>query len=320
MAKVNAYEVAKLAHVSPSTVSRVINHRQQVNPQTLRQVEDAMESLGFSARPGLTKLIIVIVQHLDNIFYVEVIKGIRAAARKANIQVMIDQTPLLTSNIDHYLSFIERFHPYGIITLDRLETSVLDKLNQLCRTVQCCEYNPESTLPFVSINDYAAAYKATNYLISSGRTNIGLLNTSNEERYAVRRREGFVAALQEHGLAVNNRWMPNFNSVDITEVTPIVEQLINGTSYPDAFLCVSDTMAAAVLKVAAKYHLQVPEDVSVMGFDNTLISRVVEPPLSTVNVPNFQEGFTAVQMMMKSYEEKQQIILPAELIIRQSTN
>lgn len=71
MAKINAYEVAKLAHVSPSTVSRVLNHRQQVNPKTLRQVEDAMETLGFSAEhPGATRLIIVIVQHLDNIFYV----------------------------------------------------------------------------------------------------------------------------------------------------------------------------------------------------------------------------------------------------------
>jgi LacI family repressor for deo operon, udp, cdd, tsx, nupC, and nupG len=319
MKKINAYEVAKLAHVSPATVSRAINHRQQVNQQTLRQIDDAMEKLGFASEPTGPKTVIVNVQSLDNIFYLEVLKGLQAGARQNNLHLLIDQTVITTTNIKDYLNFIERFHPYGIIVLNQLAESVLKQLNQVCRLVQCCEHNPSADLPFVGIDDRQAAYKATNYLLTTGCQHLCFINTKDHNRYAQRRLDGFRQALQDHHVTANPAWLLALNAVDFNEALPAIEQLFTATQVPDAFVCVSDTFAAAVLKVASKYHRRVPEDIGVIGFDNTVISNTVQPTLSTVNIPCFQEGFSAIQLLTNSYQQNQQIILPTELLIRQST-
>lgn len=319
MKKINAYEVAKLAHVSPATVSRAINHRQQVNQQTLRQIDDAMAKLGFVSAPTGPKTVIVNVQSLDNIFYLEVLKGLQAGARQNNLHLLIDQTVITATNIKDYLNFIERFHPYGIIVLNQLAVPVLQQLNQVCRLVQCCEHNPSADLPFVGIDDQQAASKATNYLLATGCRQLCFINTKDHNRYAQRRLDGFRQALQGHHVTANPAWLLALNAIDFNEALPAIEQLFNANQVPDAFVCVSDTFAAAVLKVASKYHRRVPADISVIGFDNTLISNTVQPTLSTVNIPCFQEGFSAIQLLTNSYQQNQQIILPTELLIRQST-
>lgn len=320
MKKINAYQVAKLAHVSPATVSRAINHRQQVNPKTLRQIDDAMRTLNFSPTiDDYDRLLIINTSDLTNIFDLDVINGIKSAAQRFNMRVMVDQTQLNKDNIVDYISYLERFHPYGVITLDQHSEKVLNKLAYSYRLVQCCEYNPNSQLPFVTINDYQAATKATNYLIASGCKKLAFLNTTGNKRYAVQRTQGFKDSMTKHNLSINSHWLLSFNAVSFNESLPIVEQVFSSGDYPDAFLCTSDTIAAAVLKSAYKYHVNIPNEVSIMGFDNTIISKVVSPTLSTVSIPAFQEGFTAVQLITKSYEKQQQITLPSELILRQTT-
>lgn len=321
MPKINAYEVAKLAHVSPSTVSRAINHRNLVNSQTLRQIDDAMKKIHYQFEGNhVSELVIVNVPDLGNIFSIEVMKGINAAATANNLRVLIDQTVITEKNVTNYIQWIEKFHPYGLITLHQLSTMVLEKISKSSRVVQCCEHNPKSNLPFVGINDYEASLKATNYLISSGKSRLGFINVSQDNRYAYQRQRGFIDAIKSHDLDVHQDWIISMTAINFDIAFPIIDQILLNPSRPEGFVCISDTIAAAVVKAAAKYHLKIPEDLAVIGFDNTVISRLTEPSLTTINLPKFQEGYTAIDLLTSSYTESSKVILPTELTIRQSTN
>ena len=203
MKKITAAEIAKIAHVSPATVSRALNHRSSVSQETLTIIDEAMKKLNF--KPKATEenpTIILNVHDLSNIFYAEVIKGVNAAATAKNFKVMIDQTILTEANVDEFIAFIEKLRIYGFITLQQLSTKVLNKLAKVTNVVQCCEYNEESNLPCVSIDDYEAACKATDFLINSGKTKLCLINSGIENTYAYKRQLGYIDTVKKRELPV----------------------------------------------------------------------------------------------------------------------
>lgn len=320
MTKVNAYEVAKLAHVSPATVSRAINHREAVNPETLQQVDAAMRQLGYELPKKTVKPIILVnAPDMANLFSVEVIKGINAAAKANSTTVLIDQTNLTSDNIRDYLTQLSALHVEGLITLSRLSENVLKRLSKVTRIVQCAEHNPDAAVPFVGIDDYQAALQATEYLISTGKQRLCLVNTTDRNRYATQRRRGFLDAVKAAGLELIDNWQINLSAVNFDIAYATLEQLFAEGDTPDGFLCISDTIGAALIRAAHQYHFKIPEQIGVVGFDNTVISKMTEPPLTTINVPKFQEGYSAFEMLFNGTDNQGELKLPTELIIRKTT-
>ena len=130
-------------------------------------------------------------------------------------------------------------------------------------------------------------------------------------------------AIEEAHLTIPRNWAVDLPENNYEMAYSAVCQMLNSDPVPNAFFAVSDTLAAAVLKAARKFQFKVPEDIMVVGFDNTSISYMCTPSITTVNQPEFQEGFTACELLIKKImdpeTEVNSILLETELIIRETT-
>lgn len=319
--KINAYQVAKIAHVSPSTVSRVLNHRASVSMDTAEKVDIVMNKLGFGIYNETSKRNIVIlnVPELSNLFYTEIIEGAQAASNASNLKVLIDQTEITDSTINEFVKYISDLKIFGLILLNQLPNHLLKQLAKVTRIVQCCEYNIDSNLPSVSIDDFAAAKLATSQLIATGKTRLSILNGPSSFKYSREREHGFKKSLEENHLTFNPDWNISLPAISYEIAYPIVSQMLNSKHHPNAFFCVSDTLGAAVISAAKKFNLRIPEDIAVIGFDNTVISKVISPSLTTINQPKFQEGYSAIELLKNNDSVKNHLFLKTELIVRETT-
>ncbi|KGO29626.1 hypothetical protein Q757_06950, partial [Oenococcus alcoholitolerans] len=174
-------------------------------------------------------------------------------------------------------------------------------------------------LPYVTIDDYSAAKTATEKLISLNKQKIGLINGPRSFRYARERERGFRDALKENGINANEDWILSLPVIKYDIALPIVDQIFSTEYYPEAFFCISDTFGAAVVTIAKKHKLKMPEDLSIIGFDDTIFSQIISPPITTVSQPKFKIGYSAVELLEKYDLKKEHIILGTKLIMRKTT-
>ncbi len=328
--KITIYQIAEYAHVSPATVSRVINHRDLVKSKTLQAVENAMKELGVEIPESkkkeskMTPVIILNVPTITNIFYTEVIQGVLNSAKSHGCRVLINQSPLDYGTIDDFCSTIKQINASGVILLNQVSLDVIRKIEDLVPLVQCCEYNPDASLPYVSINDRNAAHMATEYLITRGHNKIAFINGPLSYKYARERHRGFLDAINENNLTIPSSWMVHLPEVDYDMAFSAISQILNSPVIPNAFFASSDILAAAAIRAAKRYHYRVPEDISVVGFDNISLSAMFSPSITTINQPKQQEGFTACEMLLDRIARPElamnSILLETELIVRESTN
>ena len=187
----------------------------------------------------------------------------------------------------------------------------------------CCEYPDDYECSYISIDDVTAAYKAVNYLISTGCKNIGFVNCSLKYKYARHRREGYLKALKSAGLPVHPEWNITIPSIDYTLAHSAISQALNAEQRPDAFFTCSDVFAAAAINAAQQHGIRVPEDISVIGFDNVETSRMTLPTITTIRQPCFQLGQQSCSILLEKIlnpsAPDRQILLNTEFIIRDST-
>ena len=310
MKKITVSLIAEKAQVSPATVSRVLNHRELVKEPTIRRVEEAMRSLGCQLENTVTvsketqPLIVLNIPGIENVFYQEIIRGARVSAKAHGCHLLIHESHLNKGNLLDFCNLLRRVDAAGVILLNRVSEEGLNQIRVIAPLVQCCEYNDHADYPYVSIDDARAAELATEYLLSNGGSKIALINGPGNFKYARRRQEGFMNALRNAAYAA-------------------VCRLLNSDSRPNAFFTISDVFAAAVIRAAKRFHLHVPRDILVVGFDNIELSSMTSPSITTVNQPKFQMGYTACEMLLELMEdphgEMKSLLLDTELVIREST-
>lgn len=321
-------EIATLAGVSPATVSRVLNHRELVSDGTAARVEAALRELGvdpsaFAPRAKRHKSTILVNYPINpNPFYEEVIRGIIVSSKAHGLHVLENRSYLTEDTIADFLDVVGSVHASGVITLSQYETPILATIKRRVPLVQCCEFNDAVGTPYVSIDNHAAAKSAVEFLIAAGRTHIALLNGPERYRYARERRRGYLDAMQEAGLEVTDGWVMSVPQIDYTLALTVVSQLLVAGEMPDAVFCASDVLAAAVINAARRYHLHVPENLMVVGFDNIATSTMVRPTVTTVSQPRYQLGYTAAEILCDRIANPGStagpIILPTELVVRES--
>ncbi len=329
--KITIADIARATGVSPATISRFFNHRHLLKKDTAQQIEEAMHALGISPilKSGVghhteKPVIVLNVPDIKNSFYTQIMSGATTSANAHNIYLLVDQTPLDHRTISDYCKLLERVNAIGTILLNQLSLELLHSIKSVVPVVQCCEFNPESDLPYVSINDRAAAQNATEHLISCGRNKIAFINGPLTYKYANERRKGFLDVLQSKDLSVPSGWMVQLPEVNYDMAYAAACQLLISDHVPNAFFTISDVFAAAVIKAAIKYGYSVPRDIMVVGFDNISLSYMFNPSITTISQPNFQEGYTSCETLISLINHPdstpKSILLDAELIIRDSTS
>ena len=212
----------------------------------------------------------------------------------------------------------------GLILLSPVNRlDVLDELAGALPLVQCAEYNEESALPYVGVDDFAAARNATETLIRRGRRRIALINGPDRYKYARHRYLGYADALRHAGLTVDGALVANVTEMGFDSSLAVARQMLLASERPDAILAASDMYAAAVVKAATSEGIRIPDDLALIGFDNTYISQMSHPSVAAGSLPRFQLGYMACEVLSErimnpASDEPRHFLLETELVLRDS--
>jgi LacI family transcriptional regulator len=321
-------DVAAQAGVSIATVSKVINGRYGVAPATLAKVQAVIDQLGYesslvarSLRSRRTNVIGIVVADIEP-FSAELLKGAGAAIRERGYELIVYSGS--GHGKDHsgwerrYISRLGGTLTDGII----LVTPTVVDVDDGTPVVAVDPHTGPSTLPSVHSDNLAGATTATRHLLELGHRRIGFLAGRPDLESARQREEGYRQALAAAGIAVDPDLI-RVGDYDLETSEEPARQLLTLADRPTAVFAANDLSAMQTLHVAHTLDLDVPGDVSVVGFDNIPESALIEPPLTTIDQSIQEMGKQAVQLLMDVIEghteRPRQITLPTRLVVRQSS-
>ena len=330
MKKFTYQELSRATGISIATISRVFNTPDIVAPGTRGKVIDAIVSMGLDpAAYGLLpdpadRLIIFNVPTLRNQFYSPIIEAARKIAESRGYILLINEADFSSAGVDQFLLLLSRMKACGTIIANAMTKESLQRISASLPVVTCCEAVPDSGVPFVSVDDEAAAYNAVRYIVWLGHRRIAMINGPMSFKYARNRLEGYKRVLEEEGIRYRSEYIAEIGSdMDFEVAGAAVMHMLNLAEPPDAFFCISDMLASAAIHAAIRRGCRVPEDISVVGFDNISISEMMNPSITTIKQPVAQLGALAAEMVIRMIEDKDEPLrstyLGTELIIREST-
>ncbi|WP_026694152.1 LacI family DNA-binding transcriptional regulator [Peribacillus kribbensis] len=322
-------DVAKLANVSTATVSRVISNAGTVKKETAEKVLEAIKKLNYQPnmlarqlRRSETKTILVVVPDITNTFFSVVLRGIESVAIENGYQVLLGDARNDVESETSFLTILGQKKADGLILLTaRTDQKILEDLSQDFPVVLACEYYEGSKLPTVSIDNVSSARKATEYLISLNHKRIGHISGPLNIVVGRDRYRGFHQAMAQHGLSVDPSLIQE-GEFSFESGFNLMMKFLSLENPPTALFAGNDEMAMGAIKAAKSKGLRVPEDLSVVGFDDIQFASIFEPALTTVAQPTFDMGQKAMRLLLNLIKdeelEKDQFILPDKLIVRES--
>jgi LacI family transcriptional regulator/LacI family repressor for deo operon, udp, cdd, tsx, nupC, and nupG len=328
-ARITIVDIARMADVNPSTVSRALAGSPTVAPETRERIVDLAKRSGYVANHGARMLrsqradqILVIVPNIAASFYPEVLVGVEEALDGKAFNVIVGSTrcseereaalgrQLLTGAAD------------GLILMGgRLSSDLIGLAQYRQRIIAISRPIPGAGIAFIGIDNRVAAADATRHLLSSGRTDIVHLTGSKDSPIFAARAAGYRDAMQDAGLssAATVIHLPSFN---IAAGRSGMLDLVSQSRVPHAILCASDEIAFGAIQVARQGGLDVPGDIAFIGFDDHPISEAFEPALTTIAIPRREMGFMGAQMLLGGMVGDENAlrdkILPHRLLIRRS--
>lgn len=323
--KVTIHDVAAKAKVSVATVSRALNNLDNVKESTYIKIIEAAKSVGYDnfMIQHKSSLILVLIPDIDNPFYSKIIDGISVAAKRNNYQELLVRTGSHPLTEEFVTNIVHQTHVEGVITLNPVSSvETLDNLMKKIPLVQCAEHIEHPRASYVSIDDISASKTVVKNILSKGKDKIALINGPLMYKYARKRKEGYLLALEEAGIEPTPSYIVELPAFSYETAFSMATQMLSMEDRPNGIFAVSDVFAVAAMKAATSLNLRIPEDVGIVGFDNTDISIMCDPPLTTVKQPQYQMGFLACEMLIEQINDKstatKQLLLEVELIMRKT--
>lgn len=335
MKRARIKDVAEAAGVSTATVSYVINAKpgQTISPETAARVQQAIRDLNYvpssaasSLKSRRTNLIGLVIPQTEpgkeymfsNPFYGDLLSSIEYAARKEGYHILLSAP----ENGQSYISIARNRGVDGIIIVGAYPNEWLDELHELAIPVVLIDtYVKDPVYHTIGVNDRQGSRMATEYLIRRGHREIGFLSGQLEQHGVVHKRyQGYVDALEAAGLPVKREHL-YLGSISFEYAESAAEEMIRRGRTETAVVATADVMGVGLISGLHKHGLNVPEDLSVIGFDDGILARMSNPQLTTVHQDIAQKGVVAVQLILDSMngkQEKQEKILPLSMIERQS--
>lgn len=288
-------DVARISGVSKKTVSRVINRSPLLNEETRRKVEEVIADLGYVPNPQARALalrrnfLIGLIHDNPNAQMVlGVQEGILEAIRDTEYALVVRPVDRRSpSMVDDVRNFLEQQRLSGVLLLPPISENA--ELAAMCRSIGCA-YVRMGSAPLddpahlVASNDRDAVSEAIRHIIALGHRRIGFIAGPPGFRSAGERMAGFEAALEEAGIQIPRSMMADGNYT-FDSGRAAAERLLDLSPRPTAIFASNDEMAAGVLHAARQRELRVPEQLSIVGFDDTAIAAHIWPPLTTVRWP-----------------------------------
>jgi LacI family transcriptional regulator len=322
-------DVARLAGVSPATVSRCLNGR-NVSPQIKKKVDRAITQLGY--RPnliarGLRKQVssvwACVISDIENQFFTAVVRGVEDVARGANHSVVLCNTDEDVEREAEYLRLIEAQQMAGVI-ISATRTDV--DISGLVRAgVQVVSVDRKLSQPVdtVLVNSHEGAEVATSHLIAMGCRRIACITGRHDTTTGEERLRGYRAALRQAGLQVDPALERYCDFKEEGALAAALELLTDPASHPDGFFVANNQMTLGVLKALASRGLAVPHDVAVAGFDDLPWWSFSHPTVTAVSQPAYDMGRAAGKMLAERIAGHQgpprERYFEPQLVVRQSS-
>lgn len=324
-------DVAKLAKVSKSTVSKYLNNTPYVSTSTKRKIEKAIKELNYhpsSVARGLVSksinLIALVISNIETLNNFPLIKAVEMEANKHGYDIVLVTTnddEQVEQNINEILS--ERYkHVDGIILANARQNGVdLVKLKQTFEhIVMVHRHVPNDIIDFVSVDNYLGGKLVAEYLIRNGHKNFAIISGPRDISPYLHRTEGFVNTLIENDF--NDDFTVIEDGQSLESGYQATEKLMTSPTPPTCIFATSDLLAFGVLDATKDYGWDIPGEISLIGFDNVFFSRLARVPLTTIDGQFEALGREAVQLLMDRINNKkkdiQQTLLHPSLIVRDS--
>ena len=334
MRHVTIKDVAKALNCSISTVSRAFNDKYDIRPETREKILRVANEMGYSPNPIAQKLtqkrsrnIGVVVPEFINPFFPEAIIGMQEVFLKNGYQVLIMQSNEDSeTELQNLKTLVSNFVDGIIISLTKESENInflrelMEKEYPLVLFNRVADSLPISKVVF---DDYKWSMFATEHLIEQGITNLVHIAGPNHLTLSKNRRKGFIDAHRKHKIPVSDEQVIETgflrkNGFDI------VEELIAKNKLPEGFVCVNDPTAMGTIKALKRNGYKIPQDVAVIGFSETPMAGLIEPPLSSVVQPTHQMGEVAAELLLKQIESNtfnipETVVLSGRLNVRESS-
>jgi len=324
-------EIAKMAGVSQSTVSRVINNNPNVNPEIKRKVLEYIRKYNYQPNRmarSLVKnksfLIGIVLPELTNPYFPEILESLEEEANYYNYNIVLSITYGSLQREKEQIEMLLSRRVDGLIInpTDLSHGEHITKIKSIIPTVICAQ--DLDGFDYVTVDHYLAGKIVAKYLINKGHINIGYIGYLKDKKL-----KGFYEEIIANNLNFNedNYLVAPEEISDFTKssekklLTKIIDKNIT------AVYTINDIIATKVINILIKNKMKVPDDVAVVGFDNTIICNLTNPPLTSVAQPTREIGRKSVDILVKKIEKTNlhndnnldQIFLPPRLVIRKST-
>ena len=307
-------QVAKNAGVSISTVSRVLNDSSKVNAATRKLVEKEIKNLGYEPnrvaqrmryRRGSTKLLGLITPDIKNPYYSSIVRGVEDVAYKKNSAVMLCNSDEVAAKERFYLKVLQSESVDGVILPPIHEHGkIIDELIKKGLPVICVDRRlAKLTVDTVVVDNHKGAYNATAQLINMGHRRIGFISSMPHFSSFKERRQGYENALTSHGIELRQEYIRLGDQRKPETGKQFAHELLSLEDRPTAIFVSNNLMTLGAIEAIHQKNLTIPDDISLIGFDDMPWAKSINPPLSVVSQPAYEMGRRAANMFFQRIED-----------------
>ena len=306
-------EFAKLLNISAATVSKALNDSHEISAVTKKQVLDLAEELNFQPNPNASSLrrnknktIAIVIPEIANNFFSKAIDGIEMIAQQKGYHSLIYLTHESFTKELGIVKHLMNGRVDGVLASVSLETTDFSHFNDLLEKNlpivlfdRVCE---EIQTAKITTDDFHAGYMATKHLLDSGCKKVGFLAFS-EVAYACRKRkEGYMEALKEQNIEVDDSLIVNCSNDMITNFS-MINNLLKKKKKVDGLFSSAENLAILTYQICSELAINIPKDLKIVSFSNMPMASYLSPSLSTITQPAFEMGKEAATMLFLSIEK-----------------
>lgn len=327
---VNLRDVAKLANVSVGTVSNVLNHPEIVGEKTLNRVRETIQELGFvpngfarQLRFGSSRTIGLIVPDVSNPFFTEIARGVEDGANKCDYAVFLCNSDESIIKEDRYIDVLIEQKVRGVLySPTNLKSSRMDEMKSRGISVTLLDGDSKGNNHCsISVDDIYGGFVAIEYLSYLGHHDIAWVCGPDSIPQVAERGVGVTKAVKAGNVKIETVRVPLMNLERGEEAAKAILEL---PEMPTAVFCANDLLALGVMRGLMAAKIKVPDQISILGYDDIKFASSAAIPLSSISQPAYQMGVTAANLLLSECEDgeshqHQQIRFQPKLIEREST-
>lgn len=337
-------EIARLAHVSPATVSHIITGRAKnvrISERTRTKVQKIIRETGYvpniyasTLRGGKTFTIGMVITNILRPAMALIHEGVKDAAKQKGYHVIVGVSSDEVEDEAFYIKNLLSRRVDGIIVIPAPSGETLPKLRQLYNSgfpIVLCEIPGVMGIDAVMADVEEGAYLATNHLIKLGHQKIAFCSGHSSWCSARTKYQGYRRALEDKDMVVRPEYHVKVEGSSYSDGEKAAQLILQLTEHPEGVVFHNDEMAAGAMNCFINAGWKIPENISLVGFDDLPISKMVQVPLTTISSPVYEVGQTALKLLLERAESKdkedteklsnmhpQSIRFPPKLIVRQS--